>query len=477
MLGNDSASSNITSSRSLKLTYNGTDFISLENAIPGSTDSMTFSVKNTGTLPVSAYQIFFSKLTNTFINNEIVYTLTCLSSDAVSCSGVSQTPVPISEVLVIEQGSIAPNTTHTYSLTVLFRETNSDQNYNQDQDLYFTITINEMKRVSQTLIARQTYNSTELFWSQANNITEITFEDKISIPSEVTSWDVSANQDNKIMAYIIDDGLGTNTYHLHIQSDGQILGNQNSRGFFFQFDKLNKINNFDKVDTSNVKDMSYMFGNCYKLTSLDLSSINTSNVTDMEYMIGGCYILPIIDLSSFNTSKVTNMSYMFTDCSELLSIDVSTFDTSNVITMQSMFTVCEKITSLDLSQFNTSKVTTMRFMFNWCSSLSSLDISQFNTSQVVDMWGMFRECSDLTSLDLSTFNMNSVTNAGMMFNNCISLTTLDLRNSNFTTVSSYSSMFLGITNGITITVLDTTAQTWITSRLSDAGKTGTVVIA
>jgi hypothetical protein len=38
-------------------------------------------------------------------------------------------------------------------------------------------------------------------------------------------------------------------------------------------------------------------------------------------------------------------------------------------------------------------------------------------------------------------------------------------------------MFTGITNGITITVLDSAAQTWINARLTDAGKTGTVVIA
>ena len=66
---------------------------------------------------------------------------------------------------------------------------------------------------------------------------------------------------------------------------------------------------------------------------------------------------------------------------------------------------------------------------------------------------------------------------GSMFSNCRSLTSLDFRLADFTTVTTYTSMFFGITNGITITVLDSAAQTWINARLTNAGKTGTVVIA
>ena len=40
--------------------------------------------------------------------------------------------------------------------------------------------------------------------------------------------------------------------------------------------------------TSRVKHTSSMFYNCYKLTSLDLSNFDTSNVTNMSSMFGSC---------------------------------------------------------------------------------------------------------------------------------------------------------------------------------------------
>ena len=66
-----------------------------------------------------------------------------------------------------------------------------------------------------------------------------------------------------------------------------------------------------KIDTSNVTDMNYMFGECYSLTSLDLSSFNTSNVTDMYNMFDGCSALTSLTLSSsfFNSSAVTEFDF------------------------------------------------------------------------------------------------------------------------------------------------------------------------
>ena len=52
-----------------------------------------------------------------------------------------------------------------------------------------------------------------------------------------------------------------------------------------------------------------MFGGCYNLRNIDLSSFKTQNVTDISGMFCDCYNLTNIDLSSFNTQNVTNMSY------------------------------------------------------------------------------------------------------------------------------------------------------------------------
>ena len=201
------------------------------------------------------------------------------------------------------------------------------------------------------------------------------------------------------------------------------------------------INGLDKLNTTNVTDMSYMFGHCSGLTSLDLSSFNTANVMDMNGMFSYCSGLMSLDLSNFNTANVTNMSGMFASCSGLTSLDVSNFNTANVTNMQSMFNYCYRLTSLDLSSFNTTNVTDMSYMFHYCSGLTSLDLSSFNTANVTDMGSMFNYCDRLTSLDLSSFNTANVTNMSYMFYDCSGLTSLDLSSFNTANVTDMGFMF------------------------------------
>ena len=182
------------------------------------------------------------------------------------------------------------------------------------------------------------------------------------------------------------------------------------------------VSNFN---TQNVTGMGAMFGGCSGLTSLDLSNFNTQNVTNMGVMFRGCSGLTSLDVSNFNTQNVTNMGAMFLGCSGLTSLDVSHFDTQNVTNMSSMFDGCSGLTSLDVSHFNTQNVTSMREMFRGCSGLTSLDVSHFNTQNVTDMQLMFYDCSGLPSLDVSHFNTQNVTDIHWMFSGCSALTTIN----------------------------------------------------
>ena len=153
-----------------------------------------------------------------------------------------------------------------------------------------------------------------------------------------------------------------------------------------------------------------------------MSYLNTSEVTNMSLMFSNCTKLTSLDLSSFNTSQVTNMYCMFYNCSGLTSLDLSSFNTSQVINMTGMFYGCRGLTSLDLSSFNTSQVTNMYNMFYGCSGLTSLDLSSFNTSQVTKMESMFRYCNNLRTIFVgSGWNTAAVTSSTNMFNGCTSL--------------------------------------------------------
>ena len=215
---------------------------------------------------------------------------------------------------------------------------------------------------------------------------------------------------------------------------------KNMRSMFYNCRSLTSLNLSDFY-TNNVKDMNEMFYGCLSLTSLNLSDFNTDNVKNMSGMFYKCSSLTSLNLSNFNTNNVKHMSGMFRDCSSLSSLNLSNFNTNNVYNMSCMFSGCYYLTSLNLSNFNTNNVNNMSFIFSNCRSLTSLNLSHFNTANVKDMSGMFYGCSSLKSLNLSNFNTNNVYNMSGMFRDCSSLTSLNLSNFNTNNVKDMNNMF------------------------------------
>ena len=198
-----------------------------------------------------------------------------------------------------------------------------------------------------------------------------------------------------------------------------------------------RVKDMYDIETTNIKNI--VFDESFKTyapTSLEqffsgsstletisgLEYLNTANVMDMSDMFADCQKLSSLDLSKFNTEKVTNMSSMFEDCLELSSLDLSNFNTKEVKHMNSMFRGCSAPTSLDLSNFNTEKVESMGNMFEGCSALTSLDLSNFNTKKVRYMNSMFQACSALTTINVSDeFVTTKVRIGSDMFSGCTNL--------------------------------------------------------
>ena len=221
------------------------------------------------------------------------------------------------------------------------------------------------------------------------------------------------------------------------------------------------------LDCSEVTDMEAMFMNA-RISQIDLAGLRTSKLTNMECMFEGCQIKDNLDLSGFNTEKVTSMSSLFKNCTAT-DICLTSFKTSNVTNMSSMFSGCSKLTSLDLTKFNTEKVqnnysmfkdcssltsltlgnfsvgfsTDLSAMFQGCSALTSVDLSKFNTANVIDMQYMFDGCKSLASLDVSMFDTGNVLNMCNMFSGCSSLKELDLMNFSTSNVQTMDNMFAG----------------------------------
>ena len=275
-----------------------------------------------------------------------------------------------------------------------------------------------------------------------------------------------------IKIWLENDATDTSKFIMNIASNNTIYFPSDSSLLFFNYASLKNIN-FSNVDTSDVKNMSAMFGRCTALTSLDLSKFDTKNVESMSAMFLSCVALTSLNLSNFDTSKVTTFMNMFSYCFSLTSLDVSNFNTSSANNMHGMFWGCSGLTSLDVSNFNTSNAKNMRGLFAGCSGLTSLDVSNFNTSKVISMGSMFDGLGLNTNVPvnivgLEKFDTSNVTDMSEMFSNGESYTgsgkltneTLaGISNWNVSKVTNFSIMFYG--QGTYLTTLD--LSKWDTS--------------
>ena len=145
--GNDNAKDMVVEAGTLKLTYTDGPAINVQNIKPGWTTTKTVSVKNNGTLD-AYYNIIWQSLTNGITNDELVLSATCQRLNASgtvegTCDSISQ--APISDMTIAKKISIKSGITHKYTFTILFKETNSDQNYNQGKEFNGVLGIEEYK--------------------------------------------------------------------------------------------------------------------------------------------------------------------------------------------------------------------------------------------------------------------------------------------------------------------------------------------
>ena len=145
--GNDNAKDMVVEAGTLKLTYTDGPAINAQYIKPGWTTTKTVSVKNNGTLD-AYYNVIWQSLTNGITNDELVISATCQRLNANgtvegTCESISQ--VPISDMTIAKKISIESGITHKYTFTILFKETNADQNYNQGKEFNGILGIEESK--------------------------------------------------------------------------------------------------------------------------------------------------------------------------------------------------------------------------------------------------------------------------------------------------------------------------------------------
>lgn len=238
-----------------------------------------------------------------------------------------------------------------------------------------------------------------------SNVTSIVIKDNVDGVSDSTiSWDVSKVKDRSVTAWLVPNG---SNYTLYIGAEGKIILS-NGYALFAEYSNCTSITGLVNLATYEVTNMSRMFSNLSKVTSLDVSTLDTASCGDFSYMFNGCNALTSLNVSKFDTIRATNMKMMFNGVSKVNVLNVSGFDTVNVRDMSGMFKGCSSVSGLDVSLFDTTNVENMASMFNGCSSLTSLDVTGFITTSVKSMGRMFKDCSKLTRLDLCSFDLSKL---------------------------------------------------------------------
>ena len=146
--GNENAKNVVVEAGTLSLVYTDGPEIKAQNIKPGWSTTKEVSVKNTGTLDTN-YNVIWQSLTNTITNNELVLSAKCQRLNASgtvegTCESISQ--AAISDMTIAKRVSIESGITHKYTFTILFKETNADQNTNQGKKFNGVLGIEEYKK-------------------------------------------------------------------------------------------------------------------------------------------------------------------------------------------------------------------------------------------------------------------------------------------------------------------------------------------
>ena len=290
----------------------------------------------------------------------------------------------------------------------------------------------------------------------------------------------------------------TGIKHIVLDKSFETFSPTTLNNFFADFTKLETITGLEYLNTVNVTDMSFLFHNCQKLTSLDLSHFNTANVTNMSSMFDGCTGLTSLDVTNFNTAKVKNMRYMFSGCHKLKEIYVSDkFVTAAVKSSEDMFYGASSLSGdIDWTSDKATDKTyaktgggyfrdkaydnrpfvkfadgTLTFRCGykkifgdkeyalnsgdsipaWNKSINNIPRVVFDASfanaRPTTCYAWFKRFTNLTQIEgIENLNTEKVTDMRSMFSGCICLKSLDVTNFNTANVKDMRDMFYDCRN-------------------------------
>ena len=220
--GNDNDKSVSINTADLKLEYSDINdiLVSEENVEPGNSWTKTFAVTNNGNKTVTNYGVSLENIENGLERKEdLVYTLTCtqytkatykvenkVASGTTSgtCNGVSSETTYPSVGTILVENSIDTDKVQAYTLTVTYKETNTDQSVDMNKRFSGKVNIVDPKLFGP--FGTDTLATTII--NTAKNQTDST---RTTLGSEVTTF-TSISGENEHVLNTAPDDYGTSYY-------------------------------------------------------------------------------------------------------------------------------------------------------------------------------------------------------------------------------------------------------------------------
>ena len=324
--GNKDTNNVVVTNGVMALEYKDGDEITLGNAIPGSSVSKTFTVKNTGNVSTN-YTIYFSELSNKFVDKtDLVYTLT--SSDG--GKNVAQTQVPSTNDALVSNYAIDAGKTHTYTLTITFLDKDENQDDNQGVSFSTKVSINETKEY---------------------------VEPPLDIDVELAQGMIPVKFDASGNAVVADTNSEWYNYKTHEWANAVLVNCADSTIKSKYFDSNNRVLASAVGKTISMDEIMQMY---VYIPRYKYQLFNAEDGTSVEQAIN-------ITFESKTTSKstgtkngewLTHPAFTFGD-KELAGILVGKFETSNTSALPKIVPNVSSLRSMNVSsQFNTSRLMT-----------------------------------------------------------------------------------------------------------------------
>ena len=333
--GNKDTNNVVVTNGVMSLEYKDGDEINLANAIPGSSVTKTFTVKNTGNVSTN-YTIYFSELSNKFVDKtDLVYTLT--SSDG--GKNAAQTQVPDSNDAMVSNYAIEAGKTHTYTLTITFL--NKDENQNDNMGVTFStkVSINETKE----------------------------YVEPLDIDVELAQGMIPVKFDASGNAVVADTNSEWYDYEAHEWANAVLVNCADSNIKSKYFDSNNRVLASAVGKTISMDEIMQMY---VYIPRYKYQLFNAEDGASVEQAIN-------ITFESKTTAKstgtkngewLTHPAFTFGD-KELAGIWVGKFETSNTSTLPKILPNVSSLRSMTPSaQFNTSRLMTTTLVSTYGTS-------------------------------------------------------------------------------------------------------------